>query len=134
MITFTLQTRHTSEMVDITEQVREAVIKEGVKSGLVAVFTPHTTASIVLFENIDPKLRRDFLEALGRVAPASHSYHHEDANAAAHIKSALCGVRVVVPMENAQMLLGEWQGIFFCEFDGPRERKVIVQVIEEGAA
>ncbi|WP_456451367.1 secondary thiamine-phosphate synthase enzyme YjbQ [Hydrogenimonas sp.] len=129
MIELSVETRHTSEMVDITEKVREAAIKKGIKSGLVAVFTPHTTASIVLFENVDPKLRRDFLESLGRIAPASHNYHHQGENAAAHIKSALCGARVVVPMENAKLMLGEWQGIFLCEFDGPRERKVIVQVI-----
>ena len=129
MMEIEIETRHTSEMVDITEKVKEAAIKKGIKSGLVAVFTPHTTASIVLFENIDPKLRRDFLEALGRIAPAEQSYHHQGENAAAHIKSALCGARVVVPMENAALMLGEWQGIFLCEFDGPRERKVIVQVI-----
>ncbi|NPA29556.1 MAG: YjbQ family protein [Epsilonproteobacteria bacterium] len=129
MIELSVETRHTSEMVEITELVKEAAIKTGVKSGLVAVFTPHTTASIVLFENVDPKLRRDFLEALGRVAPADLDYHHQGENAAAHIKSSLCGVRVVVPMQNAQLMLGEWQGIFLCEFDGPRERKVIVQVI-----
>jgi secondary thiamine-phosphate synthase enzyme len=122
-------TRHTSEMVDITEMVAEAAIKKGIKSGLVAVFTPHTTASIVLFEKVDPKLRRDFLEALGRIAPAGHGYHHQGENAAAHIKSALCGARVVVPIDNARLMLGEWQGIFLCEFDGPRERKIIVQVI-----
>jgi secondary thiamine-phosphate synthase enzyme len=129
MIRLQVQTRHTSEMVDITEMVAEAAIKKGIKSGLVAVFTPHTTASIVLFENIDPKLRRDFLEALGRIAPAGHSYHHQGENAAAHIKSALCGARVVVPIDNARLMLGEWQGIFLCEFDGPRERSVVVQVI-----
>ncbi|BDY13140.1 secondary thiamine-phosphate synthase enzyme YjbQ [Hydrogenimonas cancrithermarum] len=129
MMEIVLQTKHTSEMIDITEMVHEAVIKKGIKSGLVTVFVPHTTASIILFENIDPKLRRDFLEALGRVAPAKHPYHHQGENAAAHIKSALCGARVVVPMENAKLKLGEWQGIFLCEFDGPRERKVIVQVV-----
>ncbi|WP_201352112.1 secondary thiamine-phosphate synthase enzyme YjbQ [Hydrogenimonas urashimensis] len=124
-----INTRHTSEMVDITEEVREAAIKKGIKSGLVAVFTPHTTCSIVLFENIDPKLRRDFLEAMGRIAPAGYGYHHQGENAAAHIKSAICGARVVVPMENAKLMVGQWQGIFLCEFDGPRERRVIVQVI-----
>ncbi len=130
MMELTISSRHTSEMIDITEDVREAVIKKGIKSGLVAVFTPHTTASIVLFENIDPKLRRDFLEALGRIAPSGHSYHHQGENAAAHIKSAICGARVVVPMKSAKLMLGEWQGIFLCEFDGPRERKVIVQVVD----
>lgn len=129
MIELTVQTKHTSEMIDITKIVHEAVIKKGIKSGIVTVFVPHTTASIVLFENIDPQLRRDFLAALGRVAPTDIKYHHQGENAAAHIKSALCGARIVVPMENAKLHLGEWQGIFLCEFDGPRERKVIVQVI-----
>ncbi len=129
MIELKIDTKHTSEMIDLTEMVHEAVIKEGVKSGLVTVFVPHTTASIVLFENIDPQLRRDFLEALGRIAPATGSYRHEGKNAAAHIKSALCGARVVVPMENAKLHLGKWQGIFLCEFDGPRERTVVVQVV-----
>ncbi len=131
MIELKIDTKHTSEMIDLTETVHEAVIKEGVKSGLVTVFTPHTTASIVLFENIDPQLRRDFLEALGRIAPTSRPYHHQGENAAAHIKSALCGARVVVPMENAKLQLGKWQGIFLCEFDGPRERTIIVQVVHD---
>ena len=129
MIELTLPTSHTSEMIDVTEMVTEAVIKKGIKSGLVTVFVPHTTASVILFENIDPKLRRDFLEALGRIAPAKHPYHHQGENASAHIKSALCGPRVVVPMVNARLQLGKWQGIFLCEFDGPRERKVIIQVV-----
>ena len=129
MIELTVSTKHRSEMIDITEMVHEAVIKKGIKSGIVTVFVPHTTASIILFENIDPQLRRDFLAALGRVAPADEKYHHEGENAAAHIKSALCGARIVVPMENAKLQLGEWQGIFLCEFDGPRERRVIVQVV-----
>ena len=129
MIHLNISTSHISEMIDITEMVHEAVIKEGIKDGLVTVFVPHTTASVILFENIDPQLRRDFLEALGRVAPASHPYHHQGENAAAHIKSALCGPRVVVPMESAKLQLGKWQGIFLCEFDGPRDREVIVQVV-----
>jgi len=129
MIELTVSTKHRSEMIDITEMVHEAVIKKGIKSGIVTVFVPHTTASIILFENIDPQLRRDFLAALGRVAPADEKYHHQGENAAAHIKSALCGARIVVPMVNAKLQLGEWQGIFLCEFDGPRERRVIVQVV-----
>ncbi|MCF6201265.1 MAG: secondary thiamine-phosphate synthase enzyme YjbQ [Hydrogenimonas sp.] len=124
-----IETKHKSEMIELTDMVHEAVIKKGIKSGIVTVFVPHTTASIILFENIDPQLRRDFLEALGRIAPANLSYHHQGENAAAHIKSALCGARVVVPMENAKLQLGEWQGIFLCEFDGPRTRRVIIQVV-----
>jgi len=129
MIELTVSTKHRSEMIDITEMVHEAVIKKGIKSGIVTLFVPHTTASVILFENIDPQLKRDFLAALGRVAPADEKYHHQGENAAAHIKSALCGARIVVPMENAKLHLGEWQGIFLCEFDGPRERRVIIQVI-----
>ncbi len=124
------KTRYKTEMIDITEQVRDEVIRKGVKNGLCTVFTTHTTASIVFFENKDPKLRRDFLASLSRVAPADAEYESSDENAAAHVKSALCGQRVVLPVVNGQLFLGKWQGIFFCEFDGPREdRSYHIQVI-----
>lgn len=129
MITLTTETTHLSEMIDITKKVHEAVIKQGIRNGIVNIFIPHTTASIILFENIDPRLRRDFLESLGRIAPSPATYHHEGSNAAAHLKAALCGPRVVVPMENAKLILGEWQGIFLCEFDGPRQRTIVIQVV-----
>ena len=130
MQTVKFNTKYKTQMIDITEEVQNQVIKKGIKDGLCTVFTTHTTASIVFFENKDPKLRRDFLAALSRVAPADAVYASEDENAAAHIKSSLCGPRVVLPVVNGQLFLGEWQGIFFCEFDGPREdRSYHIQVI-----
>ncbi len=125
-------TNYKSEMIDITEEVAHEVMKLGIRDGLCTVFTPHTTSSVVLFEKTDPKLRRDFLAALSRIAPADLEYESEGDNTPAHIKSTLCGPRIVVPVKDGQLYLGEWQGIFFCEFDGPRqEREYIVQVIQQ---
>ena len=105
-------------------------MKRGIKDGLCTVFTTHTTASVIFFENKDAKLRRDFLSSLNRIAPVNANYESDDENAPAHIKSSLCGPRVVLPVVNGQLFLGEWQAIFFCEFDGPREdRAYHIQVI-----
>lgn len=116
-------------MINITERVQEEVMKLGIRDGLCTVFSRHTTASIVFFENQDPKLQRDFLQTLNKIAPNDGNYTSNDINAAAHIKSSLCGQRVVLPVKNGQLFLGQWQGIFFCEFDGPREREYHIQVI-----
>jgi len=127
--TIKLKTRYKSEMINITERVQEEVMKLGIRDGLCTVFSRHTTASIVFFENHDPKLQRDFLQTLNKIAPNDGNYTSNDKNAAAHIKSSLCGQRVVLPVKNGQLFLGQWQGIFFCEFDGPREREYHIQVI-----
>jgi secondary thiamine-phosphate synthase enzyme len=129
MIRISIESSYKSEMLDITERVAEEVMKLGIRDGLCTVFTPHTTASIVLFEKTDPRLRRDFLSALSRIAPADSLYSSEGDNTPAHIKSTLCGPRIVIPVKDGQLFLGEWQAIFFCEFDGPRNREYIVQVI-----
>jgi secondary thiamine-phosphate synthase enzyme len=129
MVTLNLKNNYKTELIDITEMVKEQVMKAGVRNGLCTIFSPHTTASVVLFEKSDPKLRRDFLSSLSRIAPMDMNYESDGDNAPAHIKSTLCGARVVVPVKDGAMMIGEWQGIFFCEFDGPREREVIVQVI-----
>ncbi len=116
-------------MIEITQIVRELVIKSGVKNGSCLVYSPHTTTSVLLFENVDPNLQRDFLAHMSRLVPKSDRYAHGE-NADAHLKSALCGGSVEIPVEEAKLLLGEWQGIFFCEFDGPREERfVYVKVI-----
>jgi len=131
MTKININTNYKTEMIDITEAVAHEVVKLGIRDGLCTVFTPHTTASIVLFEKTDPKLRRDFLSSLSKIAPANINYESEGDNTPAHIKSTLCGPRIVVPVKDAQLYLGEWQAIFFCEFDGPREnREYIVQVIK----
>jgi secondary thiamine-phosphate synthase enzyme len=129
MTTINIKTNYKTEMIDITEKVADEVMRLGIRDGLCTIFTPHTTASIVMFEKTDPSLKRDFLSALSRVAPAQMSYASEGGNSPAHIKSALCGQRVVVPVKDGQLFLGKWQGIMFCEFDGPKERDYIVQVI-----
>jgi len=130
METLILQTNYKTEMLDITKQVKEAVIKSGVKNGLCSVFTPHTTGSIVLFENVDPNLQRDLLTELTKWAPADKKYSHKGENAHAHLKSSMSGASVTIPVADAQPLFGDWQGVFFIEFDGPRaERKVHVTVI-----
>jgi len=124
-----LKTKYKSQMIDITTKVQEEVLKKGITNGLCTVFSTHTTASIVFFENQDPTLRRDFLATLGRIAPCDFEYESSDDNADAHIKSTLCGQRVVLPVVNGQLFLGQWQSIYFCEFDGPRDREYHIQVI-----
>ncbi len=117
-------------MIEITQIVRELVIKSGVKNGSCLVYTPHTTTSVLLFENVDPNLQRDFLAHMSRLVPKSDRYAHGE-NADAHLKAALCGGSVSIPVQEAKLLLGPWQGIFFCEYDGPREeRQVHIKVID----
>lgn len=126
---FTLATRSRSELTDITEQVRSALFASGVRSGICQVFTLHTTAGLTINENADPDVRTDILDALNRLAPWRDGYRHTEGNSAAHIKSTLTGSSVTVPVEDGRLVLGTWQGIYFCEFDGPRTRTVIVNVI-----
>lgn len=130
MKTLALTTKSKTEITDITRDVREAVITSGIKEGLCVVFVPHTTASVLVSENVDPRLQRDLLGSLARIAPDNVRYAHGGGNAAAHIKSARTGVSITLPVVDGQPLLGEWQGILFAEFDGPREaRKVHIKVI-----
>jgi secondary thiamine-phosphate synthase enzyme len=124
-----LKTEHTTQMINITKEVKEAVITSGIKDGIVVVFTPHTTSSVILFENIDQNLRRDYLKLL-KTYVSSQEYSHKGGNAAGHLKSAMTGASITIPVLDGLPLFGEWQGAFFCEFDGPREaRDVIIKVI-----
>jgi len=124
-----LKTAHTTQMINITNEVKEAVITSGIKDGIAVIFTPHTTASVTLFENIDPNLRRDYLQLL-KTYLSGQVYSHKGGNAAGHLKSAMTGASVTIPVSDGLPLFGQWQGIFFCEFDGPREsRDVIIKVI-----
>lgn len=125
-----LKTEHTTQMIDISAEVKEAVITSGIKDGIVVVFTPHTTSSIVLFEKMDQNLRRDYLKLL-KTYVSGEDYSHKGGNAAGHLKSAMTGASVSVPVMDGNPMFGEWQGVFFCEFDGPREvRDVIIKVIK----
>lgn len=127
MQTFSVNSRERSDFIDITRQVQEAVNAAGIDSGVVTVFIPHTTAGITINENADPDVVTDMKAALDRLVPWSNGYRHTEGNSAAHLKSTLTGFSVQVPVDQGKLLLGTWQGIYFCEFDGPRSRKVWVQ-------
>jgi secondary thiamine-phosphate synthase enzyme len=117
-------------MIEVTDIVKESVIKSGIKNGLCVVYTPHTTTSVILFENVDPNLQRDYLAHMSRLVPKSNKFAHGE-NADAHLKAAISGASVTVILEDVKLLLGPWQGIFFCEFDGPREREIYIKVLDE---
>ena len=117
------------EMIDITEAVRQAAREGKIDSGVVLVYTPHTTAAVTINENADPDVPRDLLAALDRIVPLSANYRHTEGNSAAHVKSSLVGASEMVIIENGRLVLGTWQSIFFCEFDGPRSRKVIIKFL-----
>jgi secondary thiamine-phosphate synthase enzyme len=127
--TLTLDTTRESEFVDITADIKSIIAKRRVAEGLCIVYVPHTTAGVTINENADPTVKRDILKSLERLAPLHGDYHHSEGNSAAHIKSSLIGSSVNVLVSDSKPLLGTWQGIFFCEFDGPRSRRVLVQVI-----
>ncbi len=125
----TVQTHSRFEMIDITAAVQKAAREEKINSGIGLVYTPHTTAAVTINENADPDVPRDILAALDRAIPLSANYRHAEGNSAAHVKSSLVGASEMVIIENGSLVLGTWQSIFFCEFDGPRTRKVIIKFL-----
>jgi len=125
---FPVETRRRVELVDITEQVERAVRASGVEEGVAHVFALHTTAGITINENADPTVVQDLLAALERAVPDEAAYRHGEGNSPAHVKSSLMGCGASVPVEGGRLVLGTWQAIYFCEFDGPRHRQVAVQV------
>ena len=116
--------------IDITRKVAEIVHRRQVRQGICQVFVPHTTAGVTINENADPDVVHDLLAALNTMAPALR-YRHGEGNSPAHLKSLLTGSSVMVPVEDGALRLGTWQGIYFCEYDGPRQRKVQVQILGE---
>ena len=132
METFTVETNQREELVDITTLIQKAVAGSEVASGMVYCFVPHTTAGITINENADPDVRRDIIYKLNKEIPQSDNYHHSEGNADAHIKASLMGFSQQILFENKRLVLGTWQGIYFCEFDGPRRRKVLIKVIPLG--
>jgi secondary thiamine-phosphate synthase enzyme len=126
---FPLSTRSRTEMVDVTRQVETAVREAGVQNGDVTVFCPHTTAAITINENADPDVVHDVLLALDEVVPRSNArFRHSEGNSDAHTKSSLVGCSEQILVKDGRLVLGTWQAVYFCEFDGPRSRRVIVQV------
>lgn len=127
--TFGVSTKRRCEMIDITGRVAEVVRAGGIKNGVCQVQCPHTTAGITINENADPSVMHDILLTLEELIPEHRrGYRHGEGNSDAHVKSSLMGCSELVPVSEGQLFLGTWQGIFFCEFDGPRSRKVFVQV------
>ena len=124
-----LETHSRVEMIDITAAVQKTAHEEKIKEGVCLVFTPHTTAAITINENADPDVSRDILVALDRAVPFSANYRHAEGNSAAHVKSSMVGASELVIIEKDRLVLGTWQSIFFCEFDGPRTRKIFISII-----
>ncbi|MCX8117266.1 MAG: secondary thiamine-phosphate synthase enzyme YjbQ [Desulfobacterota bacterium] len=127
-----LRSSKRTEFIEITRQVAEIVQRSGVKEGICCLYVPHTTAAVTINENADPSVPRDILMALNKIVPFEDRYEHTEGNAAAHIKSSLIGCSQTLLIESGRLLLGTWQGIFFCEFDGPRSRQVHVRVVASG--
>lgn len=131
MRTLHIQSRRQVQMIDITPDIRGAVRASGITEGLVLVFTPHTTAAVTINESADPDVPRDIIMTIDRLVPMQGDYRHREGNSAAHVKSSLFGASEILIVNNGEIQLGTWQGIFFCEFDGPRHRRVMVQVLGE---
>ncbi len=129
MITLTITTSQQTEFRDITREVEKAVLSSKISAGLVLVFVPHTTAGITINEGADPSVQEDILRTLNQVIPFKGLYRHGEGNSPAHIKASLIGSSVMVIIEAGRLVLGTWQSIFFCEFDGPRTRKVMIRII-----
>ncbi len=126
-----VSSRSRSQMVDITRNVQEIVTESEVKNGVCYIFVPHTTAGITINENADPSVVADILHETDKIVPWEDGYKHIEGNSAAHIKASMMGFSQTVFVENGRLVLGTWQGIYLCEFDGPRTRKVLVKVLAE---
>lgn len=127
--TVTVRSRSSAEAIDITDRVAKAVAQSGVTTGICHVFVAHTTAGLFINENADANVLDDFLATLERLVPWEDHYRHSEGNAAAHIRSTLLGTSQTVPVREGRLALGRWQGIFLAEFDGPRDREVVVTVV-----
>jgi len=124
-----IKTGRRTDLIDITSQVQKAVSESDIKDGNVVVFVPHTTAGITINENADPSVRKDILAAIDKLIPLDDpAYEHSEGNSAAHIKASLVGSSVSVFISGGKLKLGTWQGIYFCEFDGPRRREVLIKI------
>lgn len=132
MKTITLDVRTTAhtQMQDITHLIQKAVTESSVRDGICMIFIPHTTAAVTINENADPDVVRDFTMEINKIVPWEDGYHHMEGNSAAHLKSSMIGFSEQVIIENGRLVLGTWQGIYFCEYDGPRSRKVYIKIIE----
>ena len=125
----TVKTSERTQFIDITAEVEKTVREAKITDGLCVVFVPHTTAAVTINESADPSVKTDILMVLNDIVPWKAKYRHLEGNSPAHIKSTLVGASELIAIENGRLVLGTWQGLFFCEFDGPRSRKVIVKLM-----
>ena len=126
---YKIQTTKQQQFIDITDKVKEEVKNSNVQDGIAVVYVPHTTAGVTINENADPDVVRDIISALDKTYPVHGEYLHHEGNSHAHIKASLMGSSCTVIIQDGKLLLGTWQGIYFCEFDGPRSREFYVKVI-----
>jgi secondary thiamine-phosphate synthase enzyme len=125
---FTVLTNARSEMIDITARIRALLKERKIRNGICHVFIPHTTAAVTINENADPDVPRDILMELDKIIPLNDHYRHGEGNSAAHIKASIVGASEMIFIDDGELVLGTWQSVFFCEFDGPRTRKVLVRL------
>ncbi len=119
-----------TQFIDITDKILSLVRESGIENGMCFLYVPHTTAAITINENADPSVQKDILKELGKIVPLDDNYSHSEGNAAAHIKSTISGITQYFFIHGGKAKLGTWQGIFFCEFDGPRRRQVLVNIVK----
>ena len=129
MRTLTVSSHKQVEMIDITDDVIKAILQDDIVEGLAVIYTPHTTAAITINENADPDVSRDIIMGVNKLVPLHDAYRHLEGNSAAHIKSSLFGASETLVIDQGRPVLGTWQGIYFCEFDGPRQRRIHIQTL-----
>ena len=125
-----VKTRERTELVDVTSDINQLIQKSEIDQGLCMLYVPHTTAAVTINESADPSVKADILMILNKIIPFEANYRHLEGNSAAHIKSTLVGSSELIAIENRKLALGTWQGVFFCEFDGPRSRKLHVRILK----
>ncbi len=125
-----IKTSRRVEFINITGQLKKALVESGIKAGVVNIFVPHTTAGVTINENADPDVVSDIIAYFNKAVPFNDNYAHGEGNSAAHIKSTLFGPSLTIIADQGELLLGTWQGVYFCEFDGPRMREFYVKIIE----
>ena len=125
-----IATRKQTEFINVTSQIQNIVSQNGVKEGVCYVYSPHTTAAVTINEGADPNVVKDIISELEKIVPYQNGYLHSEGNSAAHIKASIIGSSEIALIEKGWLMLGTWQALFFCEFDGPRQRRIFVKIIE----
>ena len=131
IVSFIVSSSKRNQMIDITNEIHNIVTNANIRSGICTIFVPHTTCAISINENADPDVKKDLIFGLNNISPEDPAYGHIEGNSDAHIKTSLVGCSETIIIDKGKLILGMWQGIYFCEFDGPRKRKVLVKILED---